>query len=44
MFESQAPLGRVGKPEDIASAAVFFASADSSWITGEGLLVAGGFR
>lgn len=44
MFESQAPLGRVGKPEDIASAAVFFASADSSWITGERLLVAGGFR
>jgi 3-oxoacyl-[acyl-carrier protein] reductase len=44
MFESQAPLGRMGKPEDIASAAVFFASADSSWITGERLLVAGGFR
>jgi len=44
MFESQAPLGRVGKPEDIASAAVFFASGDSSWITGERLLVAGGFR
>jgi len=43
-FESQAPLGRVGKPDDIAPAAVFFASDDSKWITGETLLIAGGLR
>src|SRR6185369_12456672 len=33
--ESETPLGRIGKPEDISPAAVFFASNDSSWITGE---------
>src|SRR5712671_994171 len=42
MFESQTPLGRVGETEDIAPAAVFFASDDSKWITGETLLIAGG--
>ena len=36
------PLGRIGKPEDIAQAAVFFASDASSFITGESLLVDGG--
>ena len=44
MFESQTPLGRVGETEDIAPAAVFFASDDSAWITGEMLLIAGGLR
>jgi 3-oxoacyl-[acyl-carrier protein] reductase len=44
MFESQTPLGRVGETEDIAPAAVFFASDDSAWITGETLLIAGGLR
>src|SRR5213082_2284469 len=43
-FESQTPLGRVGQPDDIAPAAVFFASDDSKWITGETLLIAGGLR
>ncbi|HET9368574.1 MAG TPA: glucose 1-dehydrogenase [Candidatus Udaeobacter sp.] len=43
-FESQTPLGRIGQPEDIAPAAVFFASADSEWITGETLVIAGGLR
>jgi 3-oxoacyl-[acyl-carrier protein] reductase len=43
-FESQTPLGRVGQTEDIAPAAVFFASDDSGWITGETLLIAGGLR
>jgi 3-oxoacyl-[acyl-carrier protein] reductase len=38
------PLGRLGKPDDIASAAVFLASAESSWITGETLIIAGGSR
>jgi 3-oxoacyl-[acyl-carrier protein] reductase len=43
-YESQAPLGRIGKPEDIAPAAVFLASNDSGWITGETLYIAGGYR
>jgi 3-oxoacyl-[acyl-carrier protein] reductase len=43
-FESQAPLGRIGRPNDIAPAVVFLASADSGWITGETLYVGGGFR
>ena len=43
-LESQTPLGRVGQREDIAPAAVFFASSDSGWITGETLLIAGGLR
>ena len=42
--EAQTPLGRLGLPEDIAPAAVFFASSDASWITGETLLIAGGNR
>jgi 3-oxoacyl-[acyl-carrier protein] reductase len=43
-FESQAPLGRIGQPRDIAPAVVFLASSDSSWITGETFYIAGGFR
>ena len=42
--EAQTPLGRIGQPQDIAPAAVFLASSDSAWITGETLLVAGGLR
>jgi 3-oxoacyl-[acyl-carrier protein] reductase len=42
--ESQTPLGRIGQPPDIAPAAVFLASSDSAWITGETLYIAGGFR
>jgi len=42
--EAQTPFGRVGQPSDIAPAAVFFASSDSAWITGETLRVAGGLR
>jgi len=42
--EAQTPLGRTGQPQDIAGAAVFLASADSSWITGETLVISGGFR
>jgi 3-oxoacyl-[acyl-carrier protein] reductase len=44
IVESQTPLGRIGQPDDIAPAAVFFASEDSKWITGETLLIAGGLR
>lgn len=36
------PLGRIGEPEDIAKAAVFLAGDDSSWITGQSLVVDGG--
>ena len=42
--QAQTPLGRIGQPPDIATAAVFLASADSSWITGETMFIAGGFR
>ena len=42
--ESQTPLGRIGQPEDIATVAAFLASTDSGWITGETILVAGGYR
>jgi 3-oxoacyl-[acyl-carrier protein] reductase len=41
-IESRTPLGRIGQVGDIAPAAVFFASNDSSWITGETLVIAGG--
>ena len=43
-LESQTPLGRIGQVEDVAPAAVFFASRDSAWITGETLVIAGGLR
>lgn len=36
------PLGRMGKPEDIAKMAVFLASDDAAWITGEKIAVSGG--
>jgi 3-oxoacyl-[acyl-carrier protein] reductase len=42
--EAQTPLGRIGRPEDIAPAAVFLASSDSAWITGETLHITGGMR
>jgi 3-oxoacyl-[acyl-carrier protein] reductase len=41
---SQTPLGRLGQPGDIASVAVFLASDDSAWLTGEQLLAGGGLR
>ena len=43
-IEAQTPLGRIGQPEDIAPAAVFLASDDSRWITGQTLYVSGGLR
>ena len=43
-IEAQTPLGRIGQPQDIAPAAVFLASADSGWITGETLYISGGHR
>lgn len=41
---AQTPLGRAGEPEDIAPIAVFLASDDSRWVTGETLLGSGGLR
>jgi 3-oxoacyl-[acyl-carrier protein] reductase len=35
MFIANTPLGSRGQPEDIARAAVFLASDDAAWITGE---------
>jgi 3-oxoacyl-[acyl-carrier protein] reductase len=41
---AQTPLGRLGQPSDIASVAVFLASDDSRWMTGEQLLATGGLH
>jgi 3-oxoacyl-[acyl-carrier protein] reductase len=38
------PMRRVGRPEDIADAVVFFASEQAAWITGQVLFVHGGHR
>jgi 3-oxoacyl-[acyl-carrier protein] reductase len=43
LFELQTPLGRIGQPDDVAPAVVFLASPDARWITGETLLVSGGY-
>jgi 3-oxoacyl-[acyl-carrier protein] reductase len=47
-FEKQlvagTPLGRIGRPEDIALVALFLASEDSRWLTGERISAAGGWR
>ena len=43
-IQSQTPLGRIGQPQDIAPAAVFLASSDSAWMTGETLYITGGVR
>jgi len=43
-MESQTPLGRIGQPNDIAPAAVYLASSDSAWVTGETLYISGGLR
>ncbi|NPT42994.1 glucose 1-dehydrogenase [Paraburkholderia sp. 1N] len=41
---STTPLGRIGQPDDIADVAVFLASDDSRWMTGESLIASGGSR
>ena len=41
-LESKTPLGRIGQPRDIAPAAVFLASNDSQWTTGQTLHISGG--
>jgi hypothetical protein len=40
---AQTPLGRTGRPQDIAPAVVFLASAESAFITGETLSITGGY-
>lgn len=42
--EAQSPLGRIGQTDDIAPTAVYLASSDSKYLTGETLLVSGGIR
>ena len=42
--EAQTPLGRIGRPEDIALVAVFYATDDAAWVTGQTLVLAGGQR
>jgi len=43
-YELQTPLGRYAEPEDIAPLAVFLASSDSAWLTGELITASGGLR
>ncbi len=43
-IKNETPLGRVGLPDDVGPVAVFLASDDSGWVTGETLQVAGGLR
>ena len=43
-YVQNAPLGRIGQPRDIAAAVAYLASDESSWVTGETLLVSGGHR
>ena len=42
MFAEKTPLGRIGRPEELAAAALFLASDDSSYVTGIDLVVDGG--
>jgi 3-oxoacyl-[acyl-carrier protein] reductase len=43
-IEQKTPLGRIGQPDDIAPAAVFLASPEAGWLTGETLYISGGHR
>jgi 3-oxoacyl-[acyl-carrier protein] reductase len=42
--EATTPLGRIAQPADIATAALFFATDDAGWVTGQTLILAGGAR
>jgi 3-oxoacyl-[acyl-carrier protein] reductase len=44
MAVARTPLGRIGVPDDVAKVAVFLASDDSAWMTGEVVPVGGGAR
>ncbi|MDR3448848.1 MAG: SDR family oxidoreductase, partial [Alphaproteobacteria bacterium] len=41
---SRTSLGRIGQPDDIAKAALFLASDDSAWVTGERIVASGGYN
>jgi 3-oxoacyl-[acyl-carrier protein] reductase len=41
---STTPLGRVGQPDDVAKVAVFLASEDSGWVSGETIIASGGMQ
>ena len=41
---ARSAVKRIGTPDDIAKAAVYLASEDSSWVSGETLIVGGGVR
>jgi 3-oxoacyl-[acyl-carrier protein] reductase len=43
-FVAQTPLGRIGQPDDISPAAVYLASSDSKYVTGQTLNISGGIR
>ena len=43
-IEAKAPLGRIGQPDDIAKVAVFLASDEAGWLTGERISASGGHR
>ena len=43
LLESRTPMGRFGQPEEIAKAALFLASDDSSYVTGAALSIDGGY-
>jgi 3-oxoacyl-[acyl-carrier protein] reductase len=43
-MEAQTPLGRIGRPQDVAPVVVFLASPESAWITGENVYVSGGLH
>ena len=42
-YEKAIPVGRIGRPEDVAHAVLFFACAESSYITGQTLAITGGW-
>jgi 3-oxoacyl-[acyl-carrier protein] reductase len=42
-FVQRTPLGRIGKPDDVAEVVAFLASPDARWVTGQVLAATGGF-
>ena len=42
IINEEHPLGRIGQPEEIANAVLYFASDDSAWVTGSILAIDGG--